>query len=512
MEAHGTNSLRALAQVEALFSAGQVSEAITLCLSLFDRTRDPLMRANCAGVLIDMAATIGRADVVQKGISHLDELLAFYGPKCPAGVLYNLGNGWSTLGHRELGSLGRAGRWTSSSFQNAKVYYREALRACGSGLGKIKVEYVVNYANVLDSLGRHLEAIEAYDSALALDGTFGMALCNKAMAVQFFAEVSSTYRAALYTWAWQMLKEGLADPRVDRVGGPEARQEFERRIAAIEAKTTKPELLRTSLDHPPADLSRASEFERCYVDLCAKEHLFLNVHIHEHACDAATIDNVFISPPEPKPTDRFIELAKGLNQIIEDFSTARCLWVLAQCEDSDVLNVGARTLLPRVAGTGASLRHGLMKASFRLGFDVLDKLAGFVNDYLELGIPSHRVSFATAGRDCLWWVNAKDRTLRPKIEAVLGGSLGALYDIFLDFQANEVTGNAHYQGLRDMRNALTHRRLSVAVGQTDGVPEEIAPEALRVAARDMLFLARCAVMYLILFVNGRERKTAAQAQ
>jgi len=299
MDTHGTDNPHALAQVEALFSAGQVSEAITLCLSVFDRTHDPLMRANCAGVLVDMGATVSRPDLIQKAVCYLDELRRSLGAKCPAEVFYNLGNSWSSLAKMESDEHRSAERWTSGLFERAKACYREALGATRLSRGDIDVSYFVNLANTLDSLGRHLEAIENYDKALSLDSTYGMALCNKAVAVQYFAEVSGTYGDAQHVWAWQMLKAGLADPRVDRVGGHEARQEFERRIAAIEAKATKPELLRTSLEHPPADLSRASEFERRYVDLCAKERLFLNVHIHEHVCDAAIIDNVFLRPLEP---------------------------------------------------------------------------------------------------------------------------------------------------------------------------------------------------------------------
>jgi tetratricopeptide (TPR) repeat protein len=500
------NLLDELSRVQTEFDSGRTAEALAACLSLLEQASDGWARVNCAGVLIDLAAAAGRPDLVHKAIARLDEVRASLGDQCPAAVLYDLGNGWSATGQMELGGLPPSGRWTSRAFQRAKGYHRAALTAAAAGHGETRVEYIVNLANTLDSLGRHLEAVEEYDSALALDGDFGMALCNKAMAIQFFAGVSETYRDALYIWAWQMLRRGLADPRVGIIGGPAARQEFESRAARIENRAVTPDVLSVSLDHPPADLSSLSEFERRYVTLCAAEHLFLNVHVHDHACSAAITDNIFIRPPRPPLSEHFVGLAQSLNQIIEDFSAARCLWVLAQCEDSDVLSAGARTLLPRVAGTGASLQYGLMKASFRLGFDVLDKLAGFLNDYLRIGLPPHRVGFTNARRDCLWWGDPGNRVLRPEVEAAFGGSLGALYDIFLDFQINEATGIAHYQRLRDMRNTLTHRRLPVAIRGAGAGQREVDFGVLVVTTREMLFLVRCAVMYLILFANSREHR------
>jgi len=328
------------------------------------------------------------------------------------------------------------------------------------------------------------------------------------MAVKFFANVSGRYRDALYIWAWQMLKRGLEDHRVDEIGGAGARAAFEGEIAGIEAGAKRPDLLRSSLAHPPEDLGDASALERLYVRSCAAEHLFLNVHIHESACGAASLDHVFPTPPVPM-TDRFPTLEKSLIQMIEDFSTARYLWVLGESGDDDVARANRRTRTPVVQGIRASLQEGLTKASFRLGFDTLDKLGGFINYYLDIGVDPRRVSFAGTG-DCLWWSNQKTRVLRPEIEVALCTGLGALYDIFVDFQPDAIGGKAFYQDLREMRNALTHRRLSVtpnAAGSTS--EEEITPAELDGATRRMLFLARCAIMYLVLFVDRRERKVSS---
>ena len=185
--------------------------------------------------------------------------------------------------------------------------------------------------------------------------------------------------------------------------------------------------------------------------------------------------------------------------------------MLAKSEDEDVARANRRTRTPRVPGIEASLQHGLTKASFRLGFDVLDKLAGFINEYLEAGVSRQRVSFTRTDQHCLWWSEPKCRVVRPAIEEALRSNLGGLYDIFLDFQENAVTGEAHYQELKKMRNALTHRRLSVTSNPASGTEEdEITPEALDDATRRVLFLARCAIMYLILFVNGREHRSASK--
>jgi len=318
------SSSHELLQIEAEFRAGRISDAVSRAIAFLDETADPVARANCAGVLIDFGAATERADLVTKAIACLDALRVWYESRCPAQVYYNLGNGWDALGRLEVRSLASTDRWQCEAFQKAKACHREALRASSSVPDAKRTQYIVNYANLLSSMWRGLEAIKAYDQALALDSSFGMALCNKALAVRFFAGVSGAYGGAILAWAWQMLQRGLEDPRIDRVGAEGARVGFEKGIAAIEAKVAKSDLLSTPLAHPPEDLSDASALERLYVHSCAAEHLFLNVHIHENECRAATVDNVFTVRPVPV-TDRFIGLERSLSQMIEDFSTARYL-------------------------------------------------------------------------------------------------------------------------------------------------------------------------------------------
>ena len=501
-----------LRQIEAEFRAGRAPSAVARVLAVLDATEDLAARANYAGALIDMGAAAANADWIRSGLGSLDGLRARYGSACPAQVYYNLGNGWDALGRLELQEREWTERWKLESFQDAKACQREARRACESAAVPVKdrLRYLVNHANILDFLGRHLEAIRGYDEALALDRDFGMALCNKGVAAQFFAGASREYGGAVYAWAWQMLKQGLEDPRIDTVGADGARAQFERRMAAIEARVSDSGLLARSLAHPPEDMTGASDFERLYVRLCTAEHLFLNVHIHERACKAATLDYVFIVPPVPM-TDEYLAVAKMLLQIIEDFSTSRYVWVLGEYESEEVRRIGGRTRTPRILGAEASLRHGLTKASLRLGFDVLDKIAGFLNDYLDVGVEPTRVTFTRADRHSVWWQDGKNKVLRPVIDENLGSSLAALYDIFLDFQDNSITGRAFYQELKDTRNALTHRRLLVAAGEATGAEEaDVDAETLSRRTRQVLFLVRCAIMYLILFVNSREQRMGGE--
>lgn len=512
MNLSNQDHVRELPQIKAEFRAGRGPSAAARALALLNAARDPAVRADCAGVLIDIGAGEGNADWLRSGLCSLNRLRVSYGPACPAQVYYNLGNGWDALGRLELQDREWTERWKLESFQKAKACQREALRACDSAAVGLKhrLRHLVNHGNILDFLGRHLEAVRGYDEALALDGDFGMALCNKGITAQFFARASGAYADAVYAWAWQLLKQGLEDPRIDAVGGHGARPEFERQVARIEARVSDTRLLARSLAHRPEDMTGACGFERLYVRLCTAEHLFLNVHIHERACKAATLDCVFIQPPVPM-TNKYPAVAKILLQIIEDFSTSRYLWVLGEYDSEEVRRIGGRTRTPRILGAEASLRHGLTKASLRLGFDVLDKIAGFLNDYLEVGVEPTRVTFTRAHRDSVWWEDGKEKVLRPVIDKNLSTSLGALYDIFLDFQGNTITGRAFYQDLRETRNALTHRRLLVAAGEARAAEEgEVDAETLSRRTRQVLFLVRCAIMYLILFVNGREQRRVSE--
>jgi len=155
-----SGSTHELMQIEAEFRAGRTSDAVSRAIAFLDGTADPVARANCAGILIDFGAALESEDVVTKGIDCLEALRVWYGSGCPAQVYYNLGNGWDALGRLGVRSLASADRWKCEAFQKAKACHRETLRASSRAADAKRTQYIVNYANLLSSMWRGLEAIK----------------------------------------------------------------------------------------------------------------------------------------------------------------------------------------------------------------------------------------------------------------------------------------------------------------------------------------------------------------
>jgi hypothetical protein len=483
-----------LKKIEALYIAKQYDEAVRQAQAFLKTNKKPSLRAACAAMLVDLGYCINDIEMIRQATFIMnDERHALSGEALGA-TFYNLANGWTALADIEDGKS--LARWTSVNAQNAKACYREALRVYKDISKPPLIQYFVNYANRLDSQGRHLEAIKLYDAALKLDPAYGMAQGNKGIALRYFSHVTVQYPDALLIWAYQLLKKSLDDNRIDLIGGGTARARFEEELALMRKEARKPEYLEKSLDHPSLDMKELPDFEHLFIDLCIKEHLFINVHIHEKACKAAIIDD--ISMPSDLSSNSS-DLVLGLNQIKEDLIAARYLWVLAQFNDTDLEKIDKRTFFDKAGKIEASLRHGLLKAAFLSGFNILDKIAFFLNYYLKIGIPIRAVYFTTAKdkKHCLWYDCDNDK-LRIKIEENFKYGLAALYDIFIDFDRNQITGKAFYNELKKMRHALTHRWLDIT--------ETKDLTTLITTTRDMLFLARCAIMYLILFVHNKEMR------
>ena len=90
---------------------------------------------------------------------------------------------------------------------------------------------------------------------------------------------------------------------------------------------------------------------------------------------------------------------------------------------------------------------GLLKSAFKEAFNILDKIAVFLNRYYNLGFNENAIYFDSI------WVNDKKKnpTIREEILKTENLRLYALYDIYKDFQSG------YYQTMKDIRHALTHR-------------------------------------------------------
>ncbi len=223
---------------------------------------------------------------------------------------------------------------------------------------------------------------------------------------------------------------------------------------------------------------------------------------------AAIEDPIFIRlVTKIDDNDIFYNLAKYLNQIKEDYAVARLLLVQSQYKRTDFDSISKRTsYVYALDYSQFNLYVGLLKSAFKDAFNILDKIAVFINDYYQLDFKENDIYFDSIrgkGRKASIW--EENSVIRKEILNSENLSLYALYDIYRDFKSNR------HRRIQNLRNTLTHRRLVVFDSLLASVEDKtdkhnIDSDTLLEETIDLMRLTRVAIIYLINFVNTEEEK------
>ena len=351
----------------------------------------------------------------------------------------------------------------------------------------------VNYGNCLDSLGRVVEALYAYDKALKIDPNFSMAIGNKAIAMKFFADISGKYRGAIYIEAYQAITSIINKQDIISCGSPIAKQAFENELKEIESHFKSKEDLTKKIYHEDYNISNLSDFEKFFLNFCIKEKLFLNFHIQEDNCEAAVADPIFITIiTDVKDDNTFYELAKHINQIKEDYIVSRLLLIQSQYRSKDFDNISQRTTFVNTPDNSKfNLYNGLLKTAFKQAYNILDKIATCINSYYNLGLDENHIYFTS-----IWQKKDRDE-IRDEILKTQNTSLHALYDIYLDIKSG------YFKKIQDIRNAATHNKLVIYDSISTNCNEKgnIDYDTMVSETINLMQLAKSAIIYLINFIT-----------
>lgn len=135
---------------------------------------------------------------------------------------------------------------------------------------------IVNLGNLYDEIGRPLEAIVTYEKVTARTPGFGMAIGNKALAVENLAPISE-YQAAYLVYAHQLYEQALSHKEsVIEHGGVHSLHDFTSRrnnIAAHLKHTGHEDWLERDLAHDAFNAEDYLEDEASYVQFCLENDL-----------------------------------------------------------------------------------------------------------------------------------------------------------------------------------------------------------------------------------------------
>jgi tetratricopeptide (TPR) repeat protein len=363
---------------------------------------------------------------------------------------------------------------------------------------------LTNLGNLYDETGRPVEALRCYERALAIDPEFGMALGNKAMAIQTLASVTE-YTVTHLIQAHQLYEaaieraESVAEAGLD--GSLESFREHDEAIVSYLTSIGRADRLDQDLRHEPYDDSGLSEFVRFYTRFSLEHDLYLNTHLADRTAEASIGDEIvppLVTRVDDSDDRRYVDdIMFRLNEILESYMTARMALVQSQYLDDDFSVISRQTSLINLEdGSASNIYVGHLKMAYKEAFAALDKIAVLLNHYLELGLPEQQCYYGT-----VWYEHGPDgRPTDPRVVAAKitaeGHRLFGLYLLCKDLCGSKYS---------DIRNALTHRYLRVYTTEPKPRRAYLFDE-MTATTTEVLYKVKCAIMYAALFVWSKENQ------
>lgn len=454
------------------------------------------------GYFIDCSADEGRTDAIRHALILAENMPALIDPMERAALNYCRARAWSAL-HYESGD---AQDWSfdHESMSREIFYLRCALREHPQRPSSLQCQILTNLGNALNHVGRCVEALGYWERVLTQNPSFGMALGNRGIGRYHYAGslYDDGHQRVLIVAAHRDLKEA----QQHRLEG-DAANGFNSVQKDIEARCS-PDFLTGLKPFKAYPLGRSDEEIR-YREWCLRERLFLNPlnDWAEHsiaARDVLTTPSILVRAGEGPTFQGFY------NQLKQEFVSARfMLYEGIHCRaqhysDSDAL------LWDTLDAPVYSLSIEKLRCAYRVFYGLFDKVAFFLNSYLELNIAEKDVSFRK-----LWHIDGKQKKgLKPAFQRRPNWPLRGLYWLSKDiFETNqEAAMEPAAQALNEIRNHLEHKYLKISddshVPQVTGLRDALAHTVPR---RDfeqkslhLAKLARATLIYLSLALHREE--------
>lgn len=441
----------------------------------------------------------------QPGAEHAVRLARAFRANCSdsgAGELnYFEANAWHVLRQLRAQQGQDVWAWEQSEFEQEVVCLRRALHHANRAdfpLGR-KLQILTNLGNLMSVLGRTVEAIGYYDRALARYPKFGMALGNR-------GQVFATYSNYDYDHGHRAMF--LAQARDDFTAAIEQVETNAGEFFAAQAKQLDEAgfsagLRRFDLDH--FDFG-ADEAERQFRRWVLSERLYVNT-LNDLGPYLVAANDFLHLPTMVTSLDVGTTFHGFFNQLKQEFAAARWLaYEALHAEGPTIADQGVRLLNAR-DGAVFGIRLEKLKYAFRSAYSLLDKVAVFLNAYLDLGLPPHKVTLRT-----VWFEENKGspRRLNAKIPT-RNLPLRGLFWLAKDFsETGEVAAamEPDAQDLVRIRNRLEHQFLRVtpvtAQAWAKDVGLDLSEELLTRRTLRLLRRSRAALIYLVLAIHTRE--------
>jgi tetratricopeptide (TPR) repeat protein len=423
---------------------------------------------------------------------------------------YFMSNAWG-----DIYSITNAGsvsswNWENKEFERQIVHLRTALNepAFAKAEKNRRCQILTNLGNALNHIGRSVEAIEYWEKANKILPDFGMSQANLAQGLFVYGNSLHDPHDAIIILndAYERLKKAVNMRGFHRA----AKVNFRSYLSWMNENAHKFAFGNHKFKkHKSYGRTKQEVNYRKWV---LRNKLFLNhlVELGEMLPEAA-FDNLTLPPIVRPNKDRSSHFEGMLNQIKQEFVSARFLYYEGISSDKVHFSDRSVTLYNTLDYPSYSIAVERVKISFRLAYSLLDKIAYFLNEYLNLSISQNRVTFKT-----IWYQKGdKNRGLRSEFANRENWSLRGLFwlskDLFEDSEMFQESIEPDARSLAVVRNHLEHKYLKVhefgvlnEEFREDTLAYSIGRSEMTDKSLRILKLTRSALIYFALAIKVEE--------
>ena len=363
-----------------------------------------------------------------------------------------------------------------------------------------------NLGNSLNTFGRFIEAIKAWNSALNLEPNFAMALGNKGVSLTSYALALYDHGHAgiMIAHAVDELKGAISkDALWDSGLHPEAEGYFRKNCLSAEKHLNMIEYkFDFDLNQWPVGDNK-TEVE--YRTWCLEHNLFLSP-LNDVTKLSVSAQDVLHLPSHTYNIDDEARFPNYFNIMKQEYITARFMLFESLDNCSEHASDKNVLLINGFDGAQFGYRAEQLKIAFRLAYSIFDKVALFLNDYYCVGLKINMVSFRKI------WGQRKDKKfeINSNFQGSKNWPLRGLYYLSKDLFDDDFDDVAlpEAKELAGLRNRIEHRYLSLQdyaanVNNTE-MHSYISIDEFQLKTLRIMSMAREALVYLSLAMHKEE--------
>ncbi|MBT3379349.1 MAG: hypothetical protein HN742_26355 [Lentisphaerae bacterium] len=494
-------------QAESLLNRGQAEAVASLIRSRLRETIDTgtrqgsMLMAQLAGLLIDAGSEGAIESAVYEGIGifekERDNLKQFV---ANSSIEYNIGNAKDALFKLRRSRVGfRFSPESIALLTEAKNHYWRAYKSAPKRNAAFRLQLLTNLANVLDTSGRVVEALQLYDEVLDANPEFPQANAGRAGALIWLNVLSGTFTINLVQQSIKGYDTASRAPNLPatmRANWQTRADQLRERVRELGYGSDSDELDSCATTREEYEHSEFRSF--CLANRLALSHHSLYCH-----CAAASKDDLAIPRSRASVVGEKVPMMEHLlNRIKSEFAFARLLlfWSGTALANDFGGYDGEVVFTDLFEGQAVGTAAEMLRTAFRLCFGILDKVARGVCGLFELADAKETIYFES------FWRGQPERW--EKINLLDNYPLLGLFSQATDLNAR----NGEWGFYKDWRNALEHNLLVVTDEDSSPIDpfgvlsaEPTAPVLGLTAFRDrtlhLLHLVRSAIFSFVFCVR-----------